>query len=119
MKLNLTYGATLILTIVDVYGEHWNLVDDFKNLQSAVDRAEAIFNECTVWNPADISEIFITDANTAEIVAECFPDDWEDEEGFDNPNYDFGTEDWEENEPDYNEIFEDLSAPLEYEDIPF
>lgn len=98
MKINLIYGTKCKLTVIDQFSWHWELTDEFYMLQDAVNRAQDIFHGLSQFNPDHILEIFITDVNTGEILAECEHDDIEEYdpwvEEIDNPNYELNSINW-------------------------
>ncbi len=93
MKTTLTYSAPFTLTITAVNGDVVTLDASCQSLDSILEYVNMIFNDETpLFHGNGIALITVCDSTTAEIVAECRPDD---ELDFDNPNYD---PDWGYNE---------------------
>jgi hypothetical protein len=86
MKTTLTYSAPFTLTITAVNGDVVTLDASCQSLDSILEYVNMISNDETpLFHGNGIALITVCDSTTAEIVAECRPDD---ELDFDNPNYD-------------------------------
>lgn len=90
MTTTIMYSTTCTLTLYykegDLKSSDWR--QQYRLLQEALDEAKFILE---ALYPEDVERIIIYDANTGEVLAECLPDDIEED---DDPDY----RDWDYNE---------------------
>ena len=73
MKVEITYATLCSATVILKDDTSWTYNQPFKTLKEAIEWAEAQIEEHL--NFINISHIYITDDSTAEVLAECFPDE--------------------------------------------
>ena len=96
MKCKIEYSTRCVITIHDRLGGSWEYMPVYTKLQDALDDcARIIDGEEMIWKREDIENVFVTDADTGELLADCAPEHWDEDED-DEPN----CGDW-----DYNEDF--------------
>ena len=88
MKTEIMYATECAITVYFNRDNEFSSADwreHFKTLSEAIFYAESILD-----TQADAERIMIWDANTGEILAECFPEEDEEEEPSRDEDYDWG-----------------------------
>lgn len=88
MKVEITYSTPCEATVYETNGDSWSYNFRFSTVQEALEWAEFQIDVRPI--NFEIAKIYITDAETGELIAECTSEsgptaveDWDDE-----PNYD-------------------------------
>lgn len=87
MVCEIMYATRCEATLYDVNGDSWTYNSEFKTLKDAIEWAQFMIDVRPI--NFEIAKIYIIDSDTGEILAECKPDDF-DEESYDG--------DWDYNE---------------------
>lgn len=97
MKMTLTYGSDFDIRVSTVTNEVFTNEFGSGTLNDAIEYVNSIFEDVTLIRAKFVKQILVIDANTGEILAECFPDPecGPTEADFENENYD---PDWGYNE---------------------
>ena len=118
MKIKFRKEVECAVMIRDVTGWYWKLASTFKEIQFAIDMAESILKDQTVWDSGVISAILIVDVNTDEILAEVVDDT---DDNIDDDSDNLEDDDWDyEDEVLLIASEEDKSLKWLYDDkLPF
>ena len=90
MKCEIEYATSCVITVNDRLGGSWQYGPVYHTLKDALrDCGFIIDEETTIWKREDIVSVYVTDTNTGELLAECAPEHWDDDEEPDCDDWDY------------------------------